>query len=221
MCWIGTVQSVPRLMQGQGLIVGVGRLDYPATFGGSDPQTLAELGISKVMTVSSTYDHRIIQGAESGLFLKRIQELLMGEDDFYGQVFRALGVPYQMIVTVRRSFEIAGDPKFASPVSSPCSRSSHCIVSRSTGGKTNSSVNWSSITTDSSSGTTAAQPLNATTAHSPMPASASLRRRGTVLRIIAPPTPVIILTLVKTHERPITVEGCALSGAEPERSTSD
>ncbi|MEO6627297.1 MAG: multifunctional oxoglutarate decarboxylase/oxoglutarate dehydrogenase thiamine pyrophosphate-binding subunit/dihydrolipoyllysine-residue succinyltransferase subunit [Aquihabitans sp.] len=94
---IGTVQSVPRLMQGQGLIVGVGRLDFPAAFGGSDPQTLAELGISKVMTITSTYDHRIIQGAESGLFLKRVQELLMGEDDFYGQVFRALGVPYEAV----------------------------------------------------------------------------------------------------------------------------
>ncbi len=94
---IGTVQSVPRLMPGQGLIVGVGRLDYPAVFGGSDPKALAEMGLSKVMTVSSTYDHRIIQGAESGLFLKRIQELLMGEDDFYGKIFRSLGVPYTAV----------------------------------------------------------------------------------------------------------------------------
>ncbi|CAN5885081.1 multifunctional oxoglutarate decarboxylase/oxoglutarate dehydrogenase thiamine pyrophosphate-binding subunit/dihydrolipoyllysine-residue succinyltransferase subunit [soil metagenome] len=94
---IGTVQSVPRLMPGQGVIVGVGRLDYPAAFGGSDPQALAEFGLSKVMTVTSTYDHRIIQGAESGLFLKRMQELLMGEDDFYGQIFRALGVPYTAV----------------------------------------------------------------------------------------------------------------------------
>ncbi|HEX2578496.1 MAG TPA: 2-oxo acid dehydrogenase subunit E2, partial [Aquihabitans sp.] len=94
---IGTVQSVPRLMPGQGVIVGVGRLDYPAAFGGSDPQALAEMGLSKVMTITSTYDHRIIQGAESGLFLKRIQELLMGADDFYGQVFRSLGVPYTAV----------------------------------------------------------------------------------------------------------------------------
>ncbi len=94
---IGTVQSVPRLMPGQGLIVGVGRLDYPAAFGGSDPQALADLGISKVMTVTSTYDHRIIQGAESGLFLKRIQELLTGADDFYVDVFHALGVPYEAV----------------------------------------------------------------------------------------------------------------------------
>ncbi|MCU1355730.1 MAG: sucA, partial [Acidimicrobiales bacterium] len=94
---IGTVQSVPRLMQGQGAIIGVGRLDYPAAFAGSDPEALAEFGLSKVMTVTSTYDHRIIQGAESGLFLKRIQELLMGSDDFYGKIFRSLGVPYEAV----------------------------------------------------------------------------------------------------------------------------
>ncbi len=94
---IGTVQSVPRLMPGQGVIVGVGRLDFPAAFQGADPAALAELGVSKVMTVTSTYDHRIIQGAESGLFLKRVHELLMGEDDFYDEVFRSLGVPYEAV----------------------------------------------------------------------------------------------------------------------------
>ncbi len=94
---IGTVQSVPRLMPGQGVIVGVGRLDFPAAFGGSDPGALAEMGLSKVMTVTSTYDHRIIQGAESGLFLKRIQELLMGADGFYDGIFRSLGVPYEAV----------------------------------------------------------------------------------------------------------------------------
>ena len=94
---IGTVQSVPRLMQGQGLIVGVGRLGYPAAFGGADEAALAELGVSKVMTVSSTYDHRIIQGAESGLFLKRVEELLTGADDFYDKIFRSLGIPYAAV----------------------------------------------------------------------------------------------------------------------------
>ena len=94
---IGTGQSVPRLMPGQGVIVGVGRLDYPAAFGGADEQALAELGVSKVMTITSTYDHRIIQGAESGLFLKRIQELLMGGDGFYDDAFRSLGVPYEAV----------------------------------------------------------------------------------------------------------------------------
>ena len=94
---IGTVQSVPRLMPGQGVIVGVGRLDYPAAFQGTDPQKLAELGVSKVMTVTSTYDHRIIQGAESGLFLKYLHELLTGEHDFYKGIFRSLGVPYESV----------------------------------------------------------------------------------------------------------------------------
>jgi 2-oxoglutarate decarboxylase len=94
---IGTVQSVPRLMPGQGLIVGVGAMDYPAEYQAADPDTLADLGLSKVITISSTYDHRIIQGAESGLFLKRVHELLLGEDGFYDDIFRALGVPYEAV----------------------------------------------------------------------------------------------------------------------------
>ncbi|MEZ5259143.1 MAG: multifunctional oxoglutarate decarboxylase/oxoglutarate dehydrogenase thiamine pyrophosphate-binding subunit/dihydrolipoyllysine-residue succinyltransferase subunit, partial [Ilumatobacteraceae bacterium] len=94
---IGTVQSVPRLMPGQGVIVGVGSIDYPAEFQGADPRALAEMGVSKVVTVTSTYDHRIIQGAESGLFLKRIHELLLGQHGFYDEVFRALQVPYEAV----------------------------------------------------------------------------------------------------------------------------
>ena len=94
---IGTVQSVPRLMPGQGLIVGVGTIDYPAEYQAADPATLADLGLSKVITITSTYDHRIIQGAESGLFLKRVHELLLGEDEFYEDIFRALGVPYEAV----------------------------------------------------------------------------------------------------------------------------
>jgi 2-oxoglutarate dehydrogenase E1 component len=94
---IGTVQSVPRLMPGQGLIVGVGALGYPAEFQAADPRMLADLGVSKVMAISSTYDHRIIQGAESGLFLKTVHELLLGENGFYDEVFRSLGVPYEAV----------------------------------------------------------------------------------------------------------------------------
>jgi 2-oxoglutarate dehydrogenase E1 component len=94
---IGTAQSVPRLMEGQGLIVGVGALGYPAGFAGADQALLADLGVSKVMMLSSTYDHRIIQGAESGLFLKRMSELLTGDHDFYVDVFRALGTPYESV----------------------------------------------------------------------------------------------------------------------------
>ena len=85
---IGTVQSVPRLMPGQGVIVGVGNIDYPAEFQGADQRALGSLGVSKVVTVTSTYDHRIVQGAESGMFLKRVHELLLGEHGFYDDVFR-------------------------------------------------------------------------------------------------------------------------------------
>jgi 2-oxoglutarate dehydrogenase E1 component len=94
---IGTVQSVPRLMPGQGVIVGVGTIDYPAEFQGADERALGTLGISKVVTVTSTYDHRIIQGAESGLFLKYVHELLLGEHGFYKSVFASLGVPYESV----------------------------------------------------------------------------------------------------------------------------
>ncbi|HVM52588.1 MAG TPA: multifunctional oxoglutarate decarboxylase/oxoglutarate dehydrogenase thiamine pyrophosphate-binding subunit/dihydrolipoyllysine-residue succinyltransferase subunit [Acidimicrobiales bacterium] len=98
---VGTLQSVPRLMPGQGVIVGVGALDFPAEYQAADPRALAELGVSKVMTITSTYDHRIIQGAESGLFLKRIHELLLGADEFYVEVFRSLGVPYEPAIWKR------------------------------------------------------------------------------------------------------------------------
>jgi multifunctional 2-oxoglutarate metabolism enzyme len=94
---IGTVQSVPRLQQGQGVIVGVGTIDYPAEWQGADERQLADMGVSKVVTITSTYDHRIIQGAESGLFLKRIHELLVGDHGFYHDIFRSLGVPYEEV----------------------------------------------------------------------------------------------------------------------------
>jgi 2-oxoglutarate dehydrogenase E1 component len=94
---IGTVHSVPRLMTGQGCIVGVGAMEYPAEYQGASEETLARLAVSKVLTLTSTYDHRIIQGAQSGDFLKRIHELLLGEDDFYDEIFRALRIPYEPI----------------------------------------------------------------------------------------------------------------------------
>ena len=92
---LGTVQSVPRLMPGQGAIFGVGALSWPAGFEAADPRALAELGVGKVMTLTSTYDHRIIQGAESGLFLKYVAECLTGGHEFYDEVFASLGVPYE------------------------------------------------------------------------------------------------------------------------------
>jgi multifunctional 2-oxoglutarate metabolism enzyme len=91
---IGTVLSVPRLMAGQSAIIGVGAIDYPAEYQGADPQSLAEMGIGKVVTLTSTYDHRVIQGAESGEFLARVHRLLLGEDDFYGRLFASMTVPY-------------------------------------------------------------------------------------------------------------------------------
>ncbi|MEI6649491.1 MAG: multifunctional oxoglutarate decarboxylase/oxoglutarate dehydrogenase thiamine pyrophosphate-binding subunit/dihydrolipoyllysine-residue succinyltransferase subunit [Actinomycetes bacterium] len=91
---IGTVHSVPRLVAGQGLILGVGAMDYPAEFLGANEETLAQLAIGKVVTLTSTYDHRIIQGATSGDFLRRIHEILLGGDEFYDEIFSALRIPY-------------------------------------------------------------------------------------------------------------------------------
>ena len=94
---LGTVHSVPRLVQGQAMILGVGALDYPSEFQGSSEETLARLAVSKVVTLTSTYDHRIIQGAQSGDFLRRIHEYLLGADKFYDEIFAALRIPYEPI----------------------------------------------------------------------------------------------------------------------------
>jgi multifunctional 2-oxoglutarate metabolism enzyme len=85
---LGTVASVPRLMTGQGTIVATGSIAYPVGLG----EVGAAIGAEKVMTMTSTYDHRIIQGAESGRFLARIEEYLRGERGFYDGVFASLGV---------------------------------------------------------------------------------------------------------------------------------
>lgn len=94
---IGTNHSVPRLMKGQGVIVGVGSMDYPPEFQGASDHTIAQMAVSKMMTLTSTYDHRVIQGAQSGEFLRRIHQLLLGEDGFYDEIFRALRIPYEPI----------------------------------------------------------------------------------------------------------------------------
>ncbi len=93
---IGTVHSVPRLMKGQGAIIGAGAMEYPAEFQGASDEQIAELGVGKLMTLTSTYDHRIIQGAESGDFLRRIHELLL-DDAFYDEIFTAFHIPYEPI----------------------------------------------------------------------------------------------------------------------------
>jgi 2-oxoglutarate decarboxylase len=92
---IGTVSSVPRLMPGQGFIVGVGSIGFPAEYEGTDPDTLARIAVGRVVTLTSTYDHRVIQGAESGEFLGWVHRLLLGEEQFYDGVFHSLGVPYE------------------------------------------------------------------------------------------------------------------------------
>lgn len=91
---LGTVASTPRLMPGQSLIVATGAIEYPAEYQSMAPAILPQLGISKAITISSTYDHRIIQGAESGAFLARVHELLLGKDRFYDDIFSDLGIPH-------------------------------------------------------------------------------------------------------------------------------
>jgi 2-oxoglutarate decarboxylase len=94
---LGTAQSVPRLMPGQGAIIGVGAISNPAGFEAADPRVLAELGVGRTVTLTSTYDHRIIQGAESGLFLGYVAECLTGGHDFYDEVFESMAIPYKSV----------------------------------------------------------------------------------------------------------------------------
>jgi 2-oxoglutarate dehydrogenase E1 component len=101
---IGTNHSVPRLMKGQGAIIGVGSMDFPPEFQGASEQTIAELAVSKMMTLTSTYDHRVIQGAQSGELLKKLHDLLIGGEGFYDEIFAALRVPY---LPIRWSRDIA------------------------------------------------------------------------------------------------------------------
>ncbi|MEX2394733.1 MAG: multifunctional oxoglutarate decarboxylase/oxoglutarate dehydrogenase thiamine pyrophosphate-binding subunit/dihydrolipoyllysine-residue succinyltransferase subunit, partial [Actinomycetota bacterium] len=98
---IGTVLSVPRLMSGQGAIIGAGAIGYPTEYKGTDPATLAALGVGKTVTLTSTYDHRIIQGAESGEFLDVVESLMSGEERFYDEIFRALDIPYEPVRWMR------------------------------------------------------------------------------------------------------------------------
>ncbi|MEN6296307.1 MAG: multifunctional oxoglutarate decarboxylase/oxoglutarate dehydrogenase thiamine pyrophosphate-binding subunit/dihydrolipoyllysine-residue succinyltransferase subunit [Chloroherpetonaceae bacterium] len=94
---IGTSFSAPRLMKGQGLIIGVGSIDYPAEFQAVRPDLLSEFAISKVVTLSSTYDHRIVQGAESAEFLAYLNKLLIGGENFYEQIFYSFDVPFEPV----------------------------------------------------------------------------------------------------------------------------
>ncbi len=94
---IGTNHSVPRLMSGQGTIVGVGALEYPAEWQGASQETINRNAVSKIITLTSTYDHRIIQGAQSGEFLRVLSDLLLGRQSFYDEIFESLRIPYEPV----------------------------------------------------------------------------------------------------------------------------
>src|ERR1700691_4729278 len=83
---VGTMGSTPRLMPGQGAIIATGAIDYPPEYRGVPEDVRTSMGLSKVMTVTCTYDHRVIQGAESGVFLAQMQALLEGEESFYERI---------------------------------------------------------------------------------------------------------------------------------------
>jgi 2-oxoglutarate dehydrogenase E1 component len=91
---LGTVASIPRLMEGQSVIIATGAIEYPAEYQAMAPEALSQLGISKAISISSTYDHRIIQGAESGSFLARVHDFMIGKHDFYKNIFLNLGIPH-------------------------------------------------------------------------------------------------------------------------------
>ncbi|MFI5142529.1 MAG: multifunctional oxoglutarate decarboxylase/oxoglutarate dehydrogenase thiamine pyrophosphate-binding subunit/dihydrolipoyllysine-residue succinyltransferase subunit, partial [Thermoanaerobaculales bacterium] len=98
---LGTTQSVPRLMSGQSLILAAGAIGYPAEYQLADPHTLARLGVSKIVTLTCTYDHRVIQGAASADFLGLIAGLLAGEHGFYEEVFGSLHIPHEPVRLAR------------------------------------------------------------------------------------------------------------------------
>jgi multifunctional 2-oxoglutarate metabolism enzyme len=116
---LGTIASVPRLMGGQGTIVATGSIAYPTGLGNIG----AMIGAEKVMTMTSTYDHRIIQGAESGRFLARVEQYLQGEDGFYEDVFSSLGV------------ELGPAPSLPAPAAAAAAASSSDGVTAPTGGE--------------------------------------------------------------------------------------
>jgi len=108
---IGTVASIPRLMEGQSVIVATGAIEYPAEYQAMAAEGVSQLGISKAISISSTYDHRIIQGAESGAFLARVHEFLIGKYDFYRDIFLNLGIPHAPLRwnIDRNPFFLSGD----------------------------------------------------------------------------------------------------------------
>jgi 2-oxoglutarate decarboxylase len=116
---IGTMASVPRLLSGQSAIIATGSIAYPPEWKHASPERLKQLGVSKVMTLTSTYDHRVIQGAESGAFLRRIEELLQGEDGFYEALAADLGFETSVVSTAHPASASAPPLSAAAPSAEP------------------------------------------------------------------------------------------------------
>jgi len=116
---IGTMASVPRLLSGQSAIIATGSIAYPPEWKHASPERLKQLGVSKVMTLTSTYDHRVIQGAESGAFLRKVEELLQGEDSFYESVAADLGFEASVVSTAHPASASAPPLSAAAPSAEP------------------------------------------------------------------------------------------------------
>ncbi len=114
---LGTVASNPRLMAGQSAIIATGAIEYPAEYQAMTPAVLSQLGISKIITLTSTYDHRVIQGAESGLFLAKVHEFLVGDHNFYDDIFHSLDINYPPLrKAVDHNPTLLGSDRFAEQV---------------------------------------------------------------------------------------------------------
>ena len=116
---IGTVASVPRLMKGQSAIIAAGAIAYPPEWAHAGKERLRRLGVAKTMTLTSTYDHRVIQGAESGAFLRRIEELLEGNNGFYEAVAADLGIDPAPLAAAHPASASAPPLGAAAPPSAP------------------------------------------------------------------------------------------------------
>ncbi|HSC22023.1 MAG TPA: multifunctional oxoglutarate decarboxylase/oxoglutarate dehydrogenase thiamine pyrophosphate-binding subunit/dihydrolipoyllysine-residue succinyltransferase subunit, partial [Solirubrobacterales bacterium] len=116
---IGTMASVPRLLSGQSAIIATGSIAYPPEWSHASPERLKQLGVSKVMTLTSTYDHRVIQGAESGAFLRRIEQLLQGEDNFYEAVAENLDFEPSVVTNAHPASASAPPLSAAAPSTEP------------------------------------------------------------------------------------------------------
>jgi 2-oxoglutarate dehydrogenase E1 component len=118
---IGTMASVPRLLSGQSAIIATGSIAYPPEWAHASPERLRQVGVSKVMTLTSTYDHRVIQGAESGAFLRRVEQLLQGEDSFYEDVAADLGFEASVVANAHPASASAPPLTAAAPSAEPSS----------------------------------------------------------------------------------------------------